>query len=34
MSRDAKKIAQGRKLEDQQMPQPYQRPGRRQPTQR
>jgi hypothetical protein len=34
MSRDAKKIAQGRKLEDQPMPQQYQRPGRRQPTQR
>ncbi len=34
MSRDAKKIAQGRKLEDQPAPQPYQRPGRRQPTPR
>jgi hypothetical protein len=32
MSRDAKKIAQGRKLEDQPAPQPYQRPGRRQPS--
>jgi hypothetical protein len=31
MSRDAKKIAQGRKLEDQAAPAPYQRPGRRQP---
>ena len=30
MSRDAKKIAQGRKLENQPMDQPYQRPGRRQ----
>ncbi len=34
MSRDAKKIAQGRKLEDQPAPQPNQRPGRRQPTPR
>ena len=34
MSRDAKKIAQGRKLEDQPPPQPYQRPGRKQPAQR
>jgi hypothetical protein len=34
MSRDAKKIAQGRKLENQSMPEPYQRPGRRQPTPR
>ena len=34
MSRDAKKIAQGRKLENQPMPEPYQRPGRRQPTTR
>jgi hypothetical protein len=35
MSRDAKKIAQGRKLEDQQPPQPMPRqPPRRQPTQR
>ena len=34
MSRDAKKIAQGRKLEDQTAPAPYQRPGRKQPTQR
>jgi len=33
MSRDAKKIAQGRKLEDA-APAPSQRPGRRQPTQR
>ena len=32
MSRDAKKIAEGRKLDDQTTP--YQRPGRRQPTQR
>ena len=34
MSRDAKKIAQGRKLENEPMPQPYQRPGRRQPSSR
>jgi hypothetical protein len=34
MSRDAKKIAQGRKLEEQPAPQPYQRPGRKQPTPR
>jgi hypothetical protein len=35
MSRDAKKIAQGRKLENEAMPQPYQRaPPRRQPTPR
>ena len=34
MSRDAKKIAAGRKLEDQAAPAPYQRPGRRQPTSR
>ena len=34
MSRDAKKIAAGRKLEDQAAPTPYQRPGRRQPTPR
>ena len=34
MSRDAKKIAQGRKLENEPMPQPYQRPGRRQPAPR
>jgi hypothetical protein len=33
MSRDAKKIAQGRKLENEPQ-QPYQRPGRRQPTSR
>jgi hypothetical protein len=32
MSRDAKKIAAGRKLENQPAPDPYQRPGRRQPT--
>ena len=32
MSRDAKKIAAGRKLENQPMPDPYQRPARRQPT--
>ena len=35
MSRDAKKIAQGRKLENEAMPAPYQRPSpRRQPTPR
>ena len=34
MSRDAKKIAQGRKLENDPMSGPYQRPGRRQPTPR
>lgn len=34
MSRDAKKIAQGRKLENEPTPAPYQRPGRRQPTAR
>ena len=34
MSRDAKKIAQGRKTEDQPAPAPYQRPGRRQPSSR
>ena len=34
MSRDAKKIAQGRKMEEQPAPAPYQRPGRRQPTPR
>jgi hypothetical protein len=34
MSRDAKKIAEGRKVEDQTTPAPYQRPGRRQPTSR
>jgi hypothetical protein len=34
MSRDAKKIAEGRKLEDKSTPEPYQRPGRRQPTSR
>ena len=33
MSRDAKKIAQGRKLENEPT-QPYQRPGRRQPSSR
>jgi hypothetical protein len=34
MSRDAKKIAQGRKTENEPAPAPYQRPGRRQPTPR